>query len=108
MRNDRCRLVKSDPNAAGKRIGVTEKPCVLVIVGCASLAGSRQFEARIWRWRQSHASKLLPLAAKSSKLHSDQVLARRYAPREKVVCLLIIDALDDVSLLAHTGIRKAE
>ena len=46
-RNNCCRLIKSNPNAAGQCAGVTEKPCVFVIVGRAGLASSGQFETQV-------------------------------------------------------------
>jgi hypothetical protein len=44
--NNCCRLIKSNPNTAGERARVTEKPGVFVIVGRAGLAGSGQFETQ--------------------------------------------------------------
>ena len=43
--NDRCRLIESDPDAAGERARVTCEPGVLVIVGGAGLTCRRQPEA---------------------------------------------------------------
>ena len=46
MWNNRYGLIEPDPNAGGERTGVTEKPRVFVIVGCAGFASRRQAEAQ--------------------------------------------------------------
>ena len=44
-RNNRDRLIESDPHAAGDRAGITYEPRIFVIVSRAGLARRRQFEA---------------------------------------------------------------
>jgi hypothetical protein len=45
VRDDGGRLIEADPDAAGHRAGEADKPRILEIVGCPSLAGGGKFEA---------------------------------------------------------------
>src|SRR5205085_10283821 len=107
MWNNCCRLIESDPDTAGERAGVTCEPRIFVIVGGAGLTCRRQLEAERPCTCRSALSKNFfnylgshPCRARiQRRLRDVRGVINRFV-------LLIIIALDDVSLFAISGIGK--
>jgi hypothetical protein len=99
-------LIESDPHTAGQRAGESDEPGVLVIVRSAGLACRGNLKPN------ERALAAVPLVNTSS-ITSEVIQAAPGSTACEVICaeinrfvLLIVDALDDVRLPAHSGVGK--